>query len=379
MFRRIRRISRKNSQLIRARFADREIARQLAKARPSFAERPLTYIVGLSLALVMVPSAQVRADCNQVTNVVTCDANNNPNTSPIFLSNEYLDVLSGAQLVVGSGAAVEIVDGPGDYNDPDITIDGLVQSNDGPGIYVYGEDTAYIEIGEDGIVRGTGTGGIMVGEGATAYVYNQGLITAQSPGAVVGPDGFLLLSGPGELEGTNGDDGVELNGGSTVVITEFLDVTATGGDNADGVDGDGDNNSVYVNGFATVSGEDDGIDLDSGTGHYINVGGFGEGPGGVYGLDDGIDIEDGNEVFIQGGFFGEGSYVEGEFGYGINAGDDNDIFIGEGGTVRGGAGGVIIGDGNNLENEGWIHGVNGSGLIIEGDSNIVTGEGYISG
>ena len=73
MFRRIGRISRKNRQLVRERFAQRELARQLLKARPALAERPLTYVVGLSLALVMVPSAQVRADCTGFASAtVTC-------------------------------------------------------------------------------------------------------------------------------------------------------------------------------------------------------------------------------------------------------------------------------------------------------------------
>ena len=112
MFRRIGRISRKNRQLIRNRFAERELARQMLQTRPSLAERPLTYVVGLSLALVLLPSPEVRADCTGFASAtVTCDTNSpNPYTSTVYLGGapeEDLTVNSSAGISVAVGSAVE--------------------------------------------------------------------------------------------------------------------------------------------------------------------------------------------------------------------------------------------------------------------------------
>jgi hypothetical protein len=329
MFRRIGRISRKNRQLIRERFAQRELARKLLKTRAGLVDRPLTYIVGLSLALVFLPSPQVRAECtNNAVDTITCDSNSpnpDPNTQFVGTGNTYENLIvdSDASVHVGSGAAI-VSDGTSD-----IEIYGTVYSDDGPGIYV-DDGTANIYIGVDGIVSGTDDGedfipsaGIVVGEDATANVENDGLLTAQSPGAVVGPNGTLNLTGSGTTAGTNGDDGVLLFKGAEVTIRDNHTVKASGGGGADGVSGEDFGTTTIVEDGGSVIGEDDGIDMDEFGGHTVAVGVFGNGY--VEGGDEGITLGEDSSIIV---------------------GNEFDAFSGEG-TVVG-----VEGDGISVDGEG---------------------------
>ncbi len=273
-------------------------------------------------------------------------------TNGVALNDEENDFLSFSGLIEGGTGA-------GIYSDEDndIELSGTTKvtttlSKGGDGIFL--EDDNSLEI-EDGVTVWGDNDGIVL-DGDDNDVDYEG-------GAGIDP----------ELKGRTGD-ALEINGDSnTFDSTDDLDLQ--GGD--DGIHIGGNTNSVDIDG--DVSGEDDGIYLETATGNVVNVDGDVTGDIDDAFGGDGVDIFGGGSNTVT-----VGGAISGDPGVVITNSNNNDV---SGASISGTDGGVVISNGNNntvASTVGDIDGDSdddgdGNGVDITGTSNVVTSAGAIYG
>jgi len=256
-----------------------------------------------------------------------------------------------------------------------VSTDGVIEGGSGAGIN--SDDHNTIELsGTTKVTSTDGSGGdgivldnfnsLTIEDGVTVHGDNDGIVLDGSHNAVE-YEGDEGVSKDPELTGGTGD-GIRINGSSNTFITTD-DVDVDGGD--DGIDIGGNSNIVEISG--DVSGEDDGIHLDTATGNVVYVGGNVTGDSDDNEGGDGVDIFGGgsNSITVDGAISGDPGVV-------ITNSSNNSV---SGGSISGTNGGVIISTGNNntVTSNTYIEGGAGDGVGITGKSNIVTAGEDISG
>lgn len=253
-----------------------------------------------------------------------------------------------------------------------------------------------VTIGSDINLNGdNGQDGVLVISGASTYTINVasgGILVAI---ADFNQDGIistsqLTLANDGTISGDGLSQGIQTVGGGTSITnngsisgsnvaiffttdggTVINSVTGiidgfTGGSN-DGIQGD---NNVVVTNSGSITGADEGIDIDD-SGNVRNLTNFSFGipvsGGTITGVN--IGIEAGNNLTVENQLL---STISGTAptGFGIDANDFADITNSAGATITGGLTGINADDQLFLENHGTITGTAGDGVLADEGTDI---------
>ncbi|MGE0668295.1 MAG: hypothetical protein AB7O49_17200 [Sphingomonadales bacterium] len=298
--------------------------------------------------------------------------------------------VSGAS-IAGANSGVDI---DGDGNDVDT--DGSIAGNGDEGVAIDGNSNNVNSNGISGFWDGvdingnsniidSGTGGI-TGDGGQGVdvTGNNNQITSgdtinggsdgvsldgdnnsvEAAGSIQGDDSGVVIDGDGNDVDTDGfingfgDEGVAIEGNNNTV-----DATGVSGF-WDGVDVDGNSNSLVIGGGGVSGTNGDGVDI-SGTGNSLTSGSS------VTGGDDGVNVNGtGNIVSVSG-------TITGNNGDGVDITGSTNTVTATGAII--GDPGVIITGSSNTVSATSITGTLADGVNITGSSNSVTSTGAISG